>query len=136
MNLLTEQQRKNALICLAKAPDEVILSAMVDYKAHMHRMEGVKRNFDATLTELNQTQFDERRQSDEPVSEDKRGSGIIVRENVNPGASSIGKIGGKAKEDILEHLCGGVQPPRSYAEHLKLLWARGEVKFDGQVFYL
>lgn len=60
----------------------------------------------------------------------------VERQNISPGAPSIAKIGAKARDDIMEHLEHGGQPPRNYAEHLKLLWSRGEVKFDGTSFYL
>lgn len=58
------------------------------------------------------------------------------RINVSPGATSIGKIGSNTKELILESLAVNVQPATKYVEHLKLLWARGEVKFDGNSYYL
>ena len=59
-----------------------------------------------------------------------------VRENVPPGLPTIGKIGTATKEYIFEALKQNVQPGAKYAEHMKLLWARNEVKFDGVNFYL
>ena len=58
------------------------------------------------------------------------------RENVSPGLPTIGKIGTATKEYIFEALTQGVQPAAKYVEHLKLLWSRGEVKFDGVNYYL
>ena len=58
------------------------------------------------------------------------------RKNISPGTSSITKIGEKAKEHILNSLRAGAQPAIMYHDHLKLLWKRGEIKFDGEVFYL
>lgn len=58
------------------------------------------------------------------------------RENTSPGASSITKIGSKAKDAIIATLKAGAQPGTQYTEHLKLLWARGEVMFDGTDYYL
>lgn len=75
----------------------------------------------------------------EPVKEDLRGTGIQVKEeraNVTPGTSTLSKIGSATHNLILRELKKDTQPPKKYAEHLKLLWARGEVKFDGQAFYL
>jgi hypothetical protein len=60
----------------------------------------------------------------------------IVRGNVDPGKPSIGKIGAKAREEIMETLKEGNQPdPRAYREHCKLLWSRGELKYDGERYY-
>ena len=58
------------------------------------------------------------------------------RQNVSPGPSAISKIGEKAKTYLLNELKGGGQPEAKYAEHLKLLWSRGEIKFDGKEYYL
>lgn len=58
------------------------------------------------------------------------------KQNVSPGLSTIGKIGTPTKEYIFEALTQGVQPAAKYVEHLKLLWSRGEVKFDGVNYYL
>ena len=58
------------------------------------------------------------------------------RKNVSPGEPSITKIGSGAKETIIHALSTGTPLGDRYTEHLKLLWARGEIKFDGEVFYL
>ena len=58
------------------------------------------------------------------------------RKNVSPGEPSITKIGSGAKETIIHALNTGTPLGDRYTEHLKLLWARGEIKFDGEVFYL
>lgn len=58
------------------------------------------------------------------------------RKNINPGPSAIGKLGEKTKVIILDCLQKQVQPDEKYKEHLKLLWARGEVKWDGEVWYV
>lgn len=58
------------------------------------------------------------------------------RKNVSPGEPSITKIGEKAKEHILNSLRAGAQPAIMYHDHLKLLWKRGEIKFDGEEYYL
>ena len=64
-------------------------------------------------------------------------SSVTNRRNVNPGEPSIGKIGEATKMAILSDLANGRQPPHpKYTEHLKLLWKRGEVKWDGQEYYL
>lgn len=58
------------------------------------------------------------------------------RKNVNPGLSTITKIGSGTLEQVLGMLKDGHQPPEKYKEHLKLLWSRGKVKYDGEEWYL
>ena len=63
------------------------------------------------------------------------------RQNVSPGLPTISKIGEKAKTYLLNELKGGARTLEyadfhKYTEHLKLLWARGEIKFDGVEYYL
>ena len=60
----------------------------------------------------------------------------IERKNVNPGTPLIGKIGTKTKDEIMALLKAGTQPPNKFDEHLKLLWSRGEVQFDGTSYFL
>lgn len=61
---------------------------------------------------------------------------IPPRKNVSPGSPAITKIGSSTLEIVLGMLQDGNQPPEKYSEHLKLLWSRGKVKFDGSDFYL
>ena len=58
----------------------------------------------------------------------------VARKNVSPGLSTITKIGSNTLEQILGMVQDGNQPPEKYSEHLKLLWARGKVKFDGEYY--
>ena len=58
------------------------------------------------------------------------------RKNTSPGIATITKIGSNTLEQIVGMLKDGNQPPEKYSEHLRLLWARGKVKYDGEVFYL
>ena len=58
------------------------------------------------------------------------------RKNVSPGEPSITKIGSSTLEVVLGMLKDGHQPPEKYSEHMKLLWKRDKVKFDGSNFYL
>ena len=59
-----------------------------------------------------------------------------ARKNISPGEPTITKIGEKAKEHILNSLRADEQPAIMYHDHLKLLWKRGEIKFDGEEYYL
>ena len=127
MNFLTDEQRERARGILASAPDEILLSAMVDCAAYTHRMEGAKRNLDTVLDQLAGNNVEDVLVVD---------TAPVERPNVNPGIALIGKIGQSAKDDILVLLSRGVQPPAKYKEHMKLLWSRKEIKFDGAQFYL
>lgn len=139
MNFLSNEQRAKALVLLAKAPDEIILSAMVDLRKYRHIEQGTQNNFNEVIDELT-----ERRTHDEPVAVEQRGQAIavneveeiVIRDNVSPGVPLIGKIGTNTKDEVLKLLGQGVQPAKKFTEHLKLLWSRGEVKFDGKEYYL
>lgn len=61
------------------------------------------------------------------------------RENVSPGEPTISKIGTNTKDWIIGQLTVSRSPEHfgtKFEEHLKLLWKRGEVKFDGKEYYL
>jgi len=58
------------------------------------------------------------------------------RKNINPGLPMIGKIGTETKKHILDLIAANRHPGPKYVEHLKLLWARNEVKWDGKDYYL
>jgi len=62
----------------------------------------------------------------------------VARPNINPGDPTIGKIGEATKALILDELgTKNIQPVQpKYTEHLKLLWKRGLIKFDGKEYYL
>lgn len=61
-------------------------------------------------------------------------------QNINPGPSGISKIGTSTKEWIIGELRQSSQPGdhfgTKYEDHLKLLWARHEIKFDGALYYI
>lgn len=58
------------------------------------------------------------------------------RKNINPGMPAITKIGSNTEGALFGVLRAGGQPEAKYSEHLKLLWSRGKVKFDGKEYYL
>ncbi len=58
------------------------------------------------------------------------------RPNISPGEPSIGKIGADSKAAVFEGIRVGVLNKTKFAEHLKLLWKRGEIKYDGAEYYL
>jgi hypothetical protein len=78
----------------------------------------------------------------EPLHIDAHSSGsnfdkaVTQRKNISPGLSTITKIGSTTKAELLHILSCGAQPTAKYKEHMKLLWARDEVKFDGENWYV
>ena len=60
----------------------------------------------------------------------------VARKNVSPGEPSITKIGTNTEGALFGVLRAGGQPEAKYAEHMKLLWKRDKVKFDGEKFYV
>lgn len=61
---------------------------------------------------------------------------VVERKNVTPGVPLIGKIGSGTKDEIMALLKAGTQPAKKFTEHMKLLWSRGEVQFDGVSYFL
>lgn len=59
-----------------------------------------------------------------------------TRPNVSPGEPSISKMGAATNAEITKLLNAGKDVPAKFTEHLKLLWKRGEVKYDGKEYYL
>ena len=60
----------------------------------------------------------------------------VARKNISPGEPTITKIGMNTEGALFGVLRAGGQPEAKYAEHMKLLWKRGEIKFDGKEYYL
>lgn len=56
--------------------------------------------------------------------------------NVSPGEPSIGKIGKDNVDMLVKAVMDGKQPAEKWAEHMKLLWKRSLVKFDGSEYWL
>ena len=61
---------------------------------------------------------------------------VEQRKNINPGDPMITKIGTNTEGALFGVLRAGGQPEAKYAEHMKLLWKRGKVKFDGDEYYV
>lgn len=129
MNLLSTQDREYVLKQLQSAPDHILVDAMLALnEARVKTIE--VRGLCGELQ--NAVGIDPAI----PGTEKTVDVEVTPRRNLNPGAPSIGKIGSETKDTILKMLVAGTQPPKKYEEHLKLLWSRGEVKFDGQEYYL
>ena len=118
--LITDGDRKFILEQLQNAPDNVLVSAYNLW---------AKERQEALLARsiINQ---ETGREAAVPVSQPE------TRRNLNPGVSTITKIGAATRLQIMNTLADGHQPSSKYEEHLKLLWERGEVKFDGKEWWV
>lgn len=122
MSLLTPQDRAYILEQLTLAPDSVLADAMLAFNAIRDKIVEVRMLAGATGAK--------------PVAAEPVNTAPESRPNVTPGPSTISKIGAETKTSILLALSHSAQPSARYAEHLKLLWSRGEVKFDGKEYWL
>lgn len=120
-NLITDADRQYILNQLSNASDEVLVRAYQDWDAQ--RIAAVE-----VRGKIGQTNYKAPEPPKAPLPSE--------RENVAPGSSTITKIGAIAKEEILQILRRGDQPPAKYLEHCKLLWERGEIRFDGKEFWV
>ena len=121
MPLLSEQDRQYVLEQLRAAPDSVLADAMLAFNEIRDKVVMVRKMSEQAIA---------------PVEPNPMPEEVSQRKNVPPGLPTISKIGSATKEELLKMLCQGIQPSTKYAEHLKLLWARNEVKFDGKEYYL
>lgn len=129
MRLITDADRKYILDQLTNASDEVLVRAYQDWDAQRLAALEVRASIGSSAAQpKQQTHVEHQAQHAEPE--------LRQRTNVSPGPSSISKIGSATKEELLRMLTHCAQPPTKYSEHLKLLWERGEVKFDGEEWYV
>jgi hypothetical protein len=147
MNILSEDERAALLRSLTDAPDEVLIDAVRQRKDWM---KGIKSSFDEVrnfvgmkVTESSKPPLNSGREtgtgeSSKKVDNDpEKVSHPTTRPNKSPGASSITKIGTKTKDDLIAVLRAGLQPNHDkFGEHLKLLWEREIVLYDGKEFYV
>ena len=146
MNILSEDERAALLRSLSDAPDEVLIDAVRQRKDWM---KGIKSSFDEVrsfvgmkITEASpppKSGRETERQTQQKVDNESSGSTShpTTRPNKSPGHSSISKIGTKTKDEIIAVLKAGRQPNHDkYGEHLKLLWEREIVLYDGKEYYL
>jgi hypothetical protein len=52
MKILTKEQREKSLALLARAPDEILLSAVVEMRKHWHLKQSTLVNYDIVMSEL------------------------------------------------------------------------------------
>lgn len=129
MRLLTDNDRNYILAQLAVAPDSVLADAMLAFDAIRNKIVAVRKFANENVSGSAPIVQVAIENAAEPEKE-------VVRKNVSPGPAAIGKIGSNTKDVIFEFLRDDKQPPTKYDDHLKLLWSRGEVKYDGKEWYL
>ena len=141
MQILSTTERDALIKTLSAAPDELLLDAV-------HRVKDWRAGVQSSMKELQSfvglrvieapaPRFAASAppppvNSVPPASE----AAPDKRKDVNPGPSSIGKIGTKTKDMLFEVLKTGAQPEKKWDEHMKLLWQRHEVKWDTKEYYL
>lgn len=122
MNLLHPEDRAYILEQLKLAPDSVLADAMLAFNAIRDKVVIVRKMVERPSTPVEEAN---------PVPAE-----TVQKPNVSPGRPSIVKIGAETKATLLKELANGRQPPAKFSEHLKLLWERGEVKFDGKEYWV
>lgn len=125
--MLSDNDRKYILNALRAAPDHVLADAMLAYNAFRDKVIAVRKLTKAPEAEPSSPEVEDTPSSEVEDTPD--------RPNVDPGKSTIIKIGAKSKDEIFVRLKNGASLDR-FSEHLKLLWSRGEVKFDGTRYYV
>ena len=118
--LITDADRAYILEQLKLAPDEVLVDAFLAW-------DGLRRKTIACRNVMLDIEYGKTAVEMPPAP----------RPNNNPGKSTLTRMGAETKKELLSMLKNGdVQPDAKWQEHLKLLWERGEVKFDGKDWYL
>lgn len=135
--LLSTSEREALLRALVDAPDDVLIDAVQQRK---NWIKSIKSSFDEVRGFVGMKVTEAGKPP--PAS---AGSVPVVksapqevasRKDVSPGTPAIGKIGSTTKDTLLDLLKQGIQPNSKWSEHLKLLWLRHEIKFDGKEYYL
>jgi len=75
---------------------------------------------------------------EQPIDAHSSGSNFDKpeRNDIFPGKPTITKIGSTTREEIHNCLKDDIPIALKYIEHMKLLWARGKVKWDGERYYV
>lgn len=85
-------------------------------------------------------QVDESKTTNTSARVDKIMGSPPERENVSPGEPSIGKIGKDNVDMLVKAVMDGdtkvLNDTNKWQEHLKLLWKRGLVKYDGEEYFV
>lgn len=143
MQLLTTIEREALLRALQDAPDEILIDAVRQRKDWMKQ---IRSSFDEVRNFVGMRTTEGVPPKLSPARSTHVGDSTPVvaepvaqasRANKSPGAPSIGKIGTKTVDQLTSMLKEGMQPNHDkFGEHLKLMWSRKLVKYDGTSYYL
>jgi hypothetical protein len=134
MNLLSITEREALLKALSDAPDEILIDAVRQRKDWMKT---IKQSFDEVRSFVGMKVVEAAKPPSQPAITKTVEVSNDPRPNINPGPSSITKIGTKTTDELLAVLKAGKQPNHDkYGEHLKLLWSRGVLNYDGKGYFI
>jgi len=130
MALLNDGDRAFILAQLALAPDEILADAMLAFNAVRDKIIKVRALSAAAATE------EKPKVSYVAITTEDVKHLPVPRPNVPPSGPVAKRLHVHTKNTILNRLEDGVQPNEQLLPQAKLLWARGEIKYDGEKFYL
>lgn len=146
MNILSQFEREALIKSLSDAPDEILIDAvrqrkdwMTGIRSSFKEVQGFigMKTIEAPAAKYSGSETGTGGSSKKVDNDPEKVSHPTTRANKSPGASAIGKIGTRTKEELFAVLKAGRQPNHDkWGEHLKLLWSRDEVKYDGKEYYL
>lgn len=131
MALLNDGDRAFILAQLTLAPDEILADAMLAFNAVRDKIIKV-RALSAAAAETKE----EPEVSYAAVTTEDVKHVLVSRPNVTPSGPIAKRLHVHTKNTILNRLEDGVQPNEQLLPQAKLLWSRGEIKYDGEKFYL
>lgn len=139
--LITDGDREYILTHLKQAPDSVLVQAFNSWASIRQEALTCRGIINDQTARSNFSDSVSVESTDAVVGVDSNptipsDSGRAARVNVDPGRGSISRIGSSTKDELLGMVAKGQQPPKKYSEHMKLLWERNEVKFDGKEYWL
>lgn len=130
MALLNDGDRAFILAQLTLAPDEILADAMLAFNAVRDKIIKVRALSAAAGTK------EEPEVSYAAVTTEDVKHVLVSRPNVTPSGPIAKRLHVHTKNTILNRLEDGVQPNEQLLPQAKLLWSRGEIKYDGEKFYL
>ena len=140
MNLLSLEKREALLRSLKEAPDEILMDAVRQYKDWRKHVDDAFKEVQAFvgMKAVEGSAFKPQAaiptQVPPPPPEKQSAA---PRKDINPGKSTITKIGSETKTKLISMMKEGMQPSHDkFGEHLKLLHNRGEIKYDGATYYI
>ena len=133
MALLTDVDRAFILAQLKLAPDEILADAMLTFNTVRDKIVKVRALSAAAAAAATKEELEVSYVA--MTTEDVKHL-PVSRPNVTPSGPIAKRLHVHTKNTILNRLTDGIQPNEQLLPQAKLLWARGEIKYDGEKFYL